>query len=64
MTWRIDRNAVAAREARGSSILSRRLPVSGSLANAWVAASRLTAGATPSAERRSAGVRVVSSDAN
>ena len=25
MTWRIDRNAVAVREARGSSILSRRL---------------------------------------
>jgi hypothetical protein len=24
MTWRIDRNAVAVREARGSSILSRR----------------------------------------
>jgi hypothetical protein len=33
MTWRIDRNAVAVREARGSSILSRRLTVSGSLAN-------------------------------
>jgi hypothetical protein len=29
MTWRIDRNAVAVREARGSSILSRRLRCQG-----------------------------------